>query len=195
MTTYEILNSDPFIVLIHGLVPEDTVGEMLKETEFTPSTGYEHSTKSANLVKHRTSSTCFVQDRFYELTRLTLAYIQKEFGHSYHPDQGEQWQLTRYRPGEFFKPHWDYFNVPGYENTRENDRCATLIVYLNDDFQGGTTNFPKINIDVKPRVGSCLYFAYPRGPNANLTIHEGCPVQTGVKTIATLWISESLTSF
>jgi prolyl 4-hydroxylase len=192
MITYEILNNDPFIALIHGLIPQDTISDMLNETEFVLSTGYDHGTADSRLVKHRTSSTCYVQHRYYDLTKLTLSYIQKEFGHSYHPDQAEQWQLTRYRPGEFFKPHWDYFNLPGYENLRNPDRTATVILYLNDDFQGGSTNFNRLNIDVTPRRGSCLYFAYPDDPGADLTMHEGVPVTTGIKTIATLWISDPM---
>jgi len=189
MITYEILNNDPFIALIHGLVPEDTIDNMLNETEFIPSTVYNQITKDSNVVNYRTSSTCFV--RYYDLTKLTLSYIQKEFGHSY--DQAESWQLTRYLPGEFFKPHWDNINPSGDENSRKPGRVATVILYLNDDFQGGTTNFNRLNIDVTPRRGSCLYFAYPTGdPRANLTMHQGVMVLTGIKTIATLWILDPI---
>jgi hypothetical protein len=45
--------------------------------------------------------------------------------------------FKRYIPGTFFKPHFDSPYV-----INENERTVyTLMIFLNDDFEGGKTNF------------------------------------------------------
>jgi hypothetical protein len=45
-----------------------------------------------------------------------------------------------------------------------------------------------LNLLIKPRMGYFLYFRYPPGDTAKLTLHAGLPVASGEKRIATLWI-------
>jgi len=49
----------------------------------------------------------------------------------------------------FFKPHNDYFSGSAYDKhcLQSGNRTFTLMIYLNDDFEGGGTNFP--NMDLK----------------------------------------------
>ncbi|OWF40651.1 uncharacterized protein LOC110463519 [Mizuhopecten yessoensis] len=46
-------------------------------------------------------------------------------------------RLCRYHPGGHFAPHFDGF----YEEDSKNRSMKTLMVYLNGDFTGGSTNF------------------------------------------------------
>ena len=50
--------------------------------------------------------------------------------------QGERVQLLHYEVGQYYKPHTDYF-------VQENDRAATVLMYLSDVKEGGDTNFPQ----------------------------------------------------
>lgn len=50
--------------------------------------------------------------------------------------QGERVQLLHYEVGQYYKPHTDYF-------VQENDRAATVLMYLSDVEEGGDTNFPQ----------------------------------------------------
>jgi prolyl 4-hydroxylase len=66
-------------------------------------------------------------------------------------------------------------------------------MYLNDDFEGGATYFPDLDLRVTPKAGSALYFQYNyTGVLKNLrTKHIGETVTAGTKYIATIWIRNS----
>lgn len=68
-------------------------------------------------------------------------------------------------------------------------RYATILVYLNDDFTGGETIFPKLNIKIKPKIGKVLIF-YSLDSKENTildSLHGGLPITSGVKWICNKW--------
>ncbi|QGJ69143.1 putative 2-oxoglutarate-and Fe(II)-dependent dioxygenase YbiX [Planctomycetales bacterium 10988] len=85
----------------------------------------------------------------------------------------ERFRFYKYEPGQTFAPHYDG------AFTRENgERSAfTFMIYLNDDFEGGATNFfqPE-HYSVKPRAGSLLIFFH-------FQLHEGAVVEAGTKYV------------
>ncbi|HEY2345672.1 MAG TPA: 2OG-Fe(II) oxygenase [Xanthomonadaceae bacterium] len=107
-------------------------------------------------------------------------------------------QILRYRPGEEFRPHVDYFNESGggaYKSLAEGgQRAQTVLVYLNDDYSGGSTAFPRLQLDIKARRGDMLHFHNlgADGLGDRDTLHAGVPVTTGEKWLLSQWIrSES----
>lgn len=84
-------------------------------------------------------------------------------------------QLVRYPPGGFFMLHRDASEDP------KEWRKLSVVVYLNDDFGGGATRFPALELDVLPRTGYALTFP----PHH---VHEGAPVERGVKYILSFWL-------
>lgn len=101
-------------------------------------------------------------------------------------EQGEPLQVLRYREGQEYKPHTDA--IPGLEN----QRVMTMLVYLNEDFEGGETDFPELGITIRPRRGEGLLFRNVDDegrPDPSL-LHAGVPVRTGVKLLASRWIRE-----
>lgn len=100
--------------------------------------------------------------------------------------QGETLQVLRYREGQEYKPHTDA--VPGLEN----QRVMTMLVYLNDDFEGGETAFPELRITIRPKRGEGLLFRNvdPQGRPDPRLLHAGVPVRSGVKLLASRWIRE-----
>lgn len=71
-------------------------------------------------------------------------------------------RLVRYGPGDFIATHVDYF--PGCGRPH---RLVSLICYLNADFAGGETVFPRQRLSVAPRAGKALLFpsgiSHPHG--------------------------------
>jgi prolyl 4-hydroxylase len=198
MMTRTILNQNPFIATLDDAIPAEIIRQMVSENDYVNSLGYVHDSKSSNAVDHRTSMSCFDLDNKYDNVRkIVLERLEKEFNCIHSIDACETWQFTQYSPNQFYKSHWDFFNVndPRYINSVDNDRVATVILYLNDSYTGGTTNFTKLNLSVTPKAGKILYFNYPTvyGDRhvRDLTLHEGATVHTGVKRIATMWIRES----
>lgn len=98
--------------------------------------------------------------------------------------QGEPLTVLRYRPGQEYRPHLD--TIQG----ADNQRVATMLLYLNGGFTGGETHFPVPDVTVTPRGGDALLFfntlADDRPDPASR--HAGLPVLTGSKWLATRWI-------
>jgi len=65
-------------------------------------------------------------------------------------------RLYRYGPGEQHSAHWD--TEVELEHGRRT--LMTYIIYLNDDFTGGVTEFPELRAEVIPRTGQALLFQH-----------------------------------
>ena len=96
-------------------------------------------------------------------------------------------QILRYRIGEQYKPHHDFFADGSTFVRGVGERVATLILYLGDPTRGGTTYFPELNLHIHCKKGSALFFAYPNPTPQSKTLHAGTPVIEGTKWIATKW--------
>jgi prolyl 4-hydroxylase len=109
-------------------------------------------------------------------------------------EKGEPIQVMRYMPDAEYKPHFDFFDPAWPGNWKllsiGGQRIATLIMYLNDVEAGGSTIFPKVGLNVLPRKGNAVFFAYSNGTGEldRHTQHGGRPVGVGEKWIATKWL-------
>lgn len=89
--------------------------------------------------------------------------------------------LIRYPESGYFRPHSD-FNIQT-ENSVTTRRVATAILYLNDDFEGGTTTFGMLGAKVTPVTGKMVFFRYgydDQSVNEKLR-HSGDIVLKGIK--------------
>lgn len=100
-------------------------------------------------------------------------------------DHAEGLSITRYLPGQLIRPHRDFF-VPPHSQLEGGPRLATMVIYLNDDFEGGETTFERAGFTVEPKQGSAVYFEYgnSKGQRDKLTLHAGEPPRNGTKWIA-----------
>lgn len=107
---------------------------------------------------------------------------------------GEFLQILRYRPGEEFRPHVDYFNTGAagaYQSLADGgQRAQTVLMYLNDEYTGGSTCFPELRLDIKARRGDMLHFHNlgADGLGHRDTLHAGRPVTAGEKWLLSQWI-------
>jgi len=91
----------------------------------------------------------------------------------------EPFPMMKYGPRDYFNWHTD---LSGGFATQ---RTATMIMYLNDDFEGGRTCFQNPAIQIRPRRGSALVFYYtPAEP----LIHCGEAVTAGTKFILNAFV-------
>lgn len=102
--------------------------------------------------------------------------------------------LLHYRPGEEFLPHYDFFDLSNPGSAREvaqkGQRSVTCLVYLNDDYQGGETEFLKLGLRHRGRKGDALVFWNLRadGRPDPLTYHAGRPTISGEKWVVSQWL-------
>ncbi len=101
-------------------------------------------------------------------------------------EQGEPLQILRYQPGQQYRPHVDWLGG-------ENRRIVTALIYLNDDYEGGETEFVKTSLKMRGHQGDALVFRSV-GPDNQfdpLSEHAGLPVRNGTKYVASRWIREA----
>lgn len=104
----------------------------------------------------------------------------------------EQVQLAKYGEGQEYRAHYD--SCTSRCPKKQLCRVATLLVYLNDDFEGGATVFDKQGVSVRPRKGYAVLFynvdirddAYPE---LDASLHAGTPVNGRQKWIANVWVA------
>lgn len=102
-------------------------------------------------------------------------------------DQAEATQILRYQPGQEYKPHYDFVRAA------PNQRMLTLLIWLNDDYDGGETRFLETGLDVKGKTGDAVVFRNMASDRSldKMTRHAGMPVTRGTKFIVSKWIRES----
>jgi hypothetical protein len=102
--------------------------------------------------------------------------------------------VLSYSPGQEFLPHYDFFNPASSQFACEIDtlgqRSATFLVYLNEDFSGGETDFPRAGRRYRGRTGDALVFMNVRddgSPDVE-SLHAGLPPTRGRKWLLSQWI-------
>jgi prolyl 4-hydroxylase len=102
-------------------------------------------------------------------------------------ENGEAGEVLRYGAGQEYRPHLDFVRAS------DNQRVMTALVYLNDEYAGGETEFTKTGLRVRGQVGDVLVFAnaLPDRSADPLSEHAGRPVTQGTKFIYSRWIHEA----
>jgi len=105
-------------------------------------------------------------------------------------ENAEDLQVVRYEPNGYYNEHHDA-SCDDYED--DNDRILTVLIYLNDGFEGGSTRFPNLDQEFKPpKNGALKFFPLQMGGSKchPLALHAGMPVLSGEKFIANVWVRE-----
>lgn len=99
-------------------------------------------------------------------------------------------QVARYQHGEFYRPHFDAFDLatgPGRECCLNGgNRVATVLCYLNDVPSGGGTYFPKLNLRFRPKQGQAVVF-FPCTTDEKL---DPLALHTGEDADEEKWVSQ-----
>jgi len=104
--------------------------------------------------------------------------------------------ILHYAPGQQFEPHFDFLDPssPGHAGdlALRGQRIATFLLYLNEDYEGGETAFPRLDWSYKGRKGDALLFwnvTAEGGPDER-TLHAGLPPSSGEKWLLSQWIRQ-----
>lgn len=93
-------------------------------------------------------------------------------------------QVLRYQAGGWYRAHSDseLLSPNGKTWVKGIDRDASLLLYLNDDFQGGELSFVFFGYSHRPRSGDLVYF-----PSDHRYAHQAQPVRGGVRWAVVSW--------
>jgi hypothetical protein len=117
---------------------------------------------------------CFLEYCEHHLEDLYWSSIQRSTIDGY---VFEPLQYTKYDVGNYYNWHVDQGS-----DTKTICRLLSFVLYLNNDFEGGFTEFAFDKY--KPNVGQVLIF-----PSNFLFPHCGTKVHSGTKKIVTTWIN------
>lgn len=134
---------------------------------------------------NRKSQQIWIKDKENDIANKITQYTEKYTG--YPKENMEELQLVKYDVSGYFNEHYD--PDVSYKND-SSDRIYTLIIYLNDDYEGGETYFKNINLRIKPKKGKGVIFKSLTENNELLTnsLHTGTPITKGNKYICNKWI-------
>jgi prolyl 4-hydroxylase len=105
-------------------------------------------------------------------------------------------QVMHYSVGQEFVPHHDFLDPtkPGLSANvaHRGQRILTFIIYLNDDFDGGETEFPLAGISWRGSTGDALAFSNVTidGQPDPMSLHAGRPPTHGEKWIFSQWVRD-----
>lgn len=189
------LKTDPYEepYIINNIITEDEAKYII----YNASSKFDESTILGQVVDHdiRKSKTAWlhkIDDTVILTIMLRIANIV-----NLPLENAESLQVVRYEPNGYYKEHHDSC----CDNTeicndfikRGGQRIKTVLIYLNDDFEEGSTYFPLLDKKYKPPKYSAIIFN-PLAKNSNKchphALHAGLPVKSGVKYIANLWFRE-----
>jgi hypothetical protein len=124
-----------------------------------------------------------VRERLAALAKLPVAHLQGT-------------QVLHYDVGERFTPHFDFLDPelegPALDIAHRGQRVATVLVYLNDDLEGGETEFPELGIRHRGKRGDALVFHNldSAGRPDRRTLHAGLAPTSGEKWLLSQWIRD-----
>jgi prolyl 4-hydroxylase len=106
----------------------------------------------------------------------------------------EATSILHYARGQEITNHFDFVDpgLPNYDQEieRNGQRVLTFLVYLNDDYAAGETEFPALGLIHKGRRGEGLFFVNALENNKPdlRTVHAGRPPASGEKWIVSQFI-------
>jgi predicted 2-oxoglutarate/Fe(II)-dependent dioxygenase YbiX len=109
----------------------------------------------------------------------------------------EPTNFLHYARGQQYAPHYDFFTEAeeagfAHELRTIGQRVATVLVYLNEGYEGGETEFPKLGWRFKGKAGDALIFwnLSAAGAREMNSLHTGLPVTKGEKWLLSKWVRE-----
>lgn len=128
--------------------------------------GYKKRTSLSNYVKSCTESKIVV-DAIYHATKIAREIYTKD-----NPtDLGEMMpiSISKYIEGAYMGAHVDSYDA-------DITPSISMVIYLNDDYEGGEICFKDQGVEIKPSAGSIVVF-----PSIEPYYHESKPILSGMK--------------
>lgn len=190
-----IIAESPSIQVIEGFSPPPLSALLIRNAQHRLQDGEVNDATTGEVRRHpmRTAKyaplnvlnrdlvTALLQERAARATGIALA-------------NHEPPNVISYMPGQQFEPHYDYVDPDvayfQMELMLQGQRIATSVTYLNDDFEGAETAFPRLNWRFKGKAGDAIIFynVTPDGRVDPRTLHAGLPPTRGRKWVLSQWL-------
>ncbi len=108
----------------------------------------------------------------------------------------EELSVLHYETGQEFVRHVDFLDPenPAHATViaERGQRVATFLIYLNDGFEGGETEFPRLDLRFKGGKGDAILFwnADADGEPDRMTLHAGLAPTRGRKWLLSQFLRD-----
>lgn len=182
---------------IHNILSSEECDELIrraKEKGLSQSMVWNYKQETGNTLdeKHRQSKQTWLKD--YESEIANKISEMSVFLTKLPKENQESLQIASYERFGKFNAHYDACTYTDSEycakmNHNAGQRRTTLLIYLNDDYSGGETEFTEIDIIIKPEKGKGILFWDTNDKEEIIehSKHRGNEVRGGEKWICTKW--------
>ena len=177
----EALSTSPYILLLKNFLVEEEANAFTRVCQKS----FDRSLAGDQLNPVRTSYQCWCNFRecFTDPHVHNVTHRINELLHIPY-NNGEDLQVVRYEPGQFYKQHHDQ-NTALW--TPQGPRVLTFFMYLNEPESGGETEFPHVGggLKVQPKLGHAILWpsTLDEAPMKadQRTSHAALAVKQGIK--------------
>jgi hypothetical protein len=191
-----VLSASPRVVAVAGFVPRPVCDWLIGCAAGRTRAAMVYGGGAAGEVVRSRSNTAF-EFGFFDLD-LVIVLVRARIAATIGVPVAilENPQILHYDVGEAFARHHDYLDPsrPGHAAEIEagGQRIITFLVYLNDAYEGGQTDFPLIALRHRGGLGDGLYFGNvdPGGKADPRTLHAGLAPTQGEKWLLSQWVRD-----
>lgn len=189
----KIISHDPRIMVVEGAASPAICDWLIGRekplrataTVIDQATGEER--ESETRTNSATAFDLFKLDMIFAVFRLRTSALTGL------PVGPEAVNILHYTIGQTYQPHYDFVHATSSDAamlTHGRQRVVTFLLYLNDDYEGGETHFPKLSWQFKAKKGDALFFwnVDEQGRPHQETLHEGCAPTADEKWVLSQWI-------
>ena len=196
----QLLSESPRIGRIPALLDQDSCSWLMSKARDKLSPALVYDSVHQKEIRHPTrSNSSAILGLADTNVLLTLLQIRIAASMQVPLRQLEAATVLHYKGSEQIRNHFDFID-PGSPNYAEQirlrgDRIITFLVYLNDSYAEGETEFPEVGVKHKGTRGEGLYFVNVTGegqPDLR-TVHAGRPPSAGEKWVITQFIRNKTT--
>ncbi|MBX5463368.1 MAG: 2OG-Fe(II) oxygenase [Steroidobacteraceae bacterium] len=192
----DVKNADPRVCAFPAFIRPEICDVLigLSTGRLVPARVYDPVKREDIVVAHRNNTIATFDISSVELVHV-LVQARMAVACGVNERMMEAPSVLHYSPGEQIQNHYDFVDPKttddyAAEIARNGQRVITFLIYLNDDYDGGETAFPNLNLVHKGRRGEGLYFvnAFPDLSPDMRMVHAGRPTTRGEKWIVTQFI-------
>tara|TARA_E500000178_G_C17037453_1_gene764283 strand:- start:5715 stop:6434 length:720 start_codon:yes stop_codon:yes gene_type:complete len=218
-------NDNKFYIEVDNFLTHDECDSLINDSKKTlEDASVMSADKDGNAINVldsvRTSKNTWLKnDSYKNIIDRVNNLVNKYSKNKVNKKQFENIQVAKYNINGEYKGHYDICHPLTAHSSQlqacigdykkyNSIRYATIILYLNDGFDGGETEFPLINKKIIPKKGKALLFfncTYNEETNKNglcdtinNSFHAGLPIKPGKineKWIANIWIRTKIINF
>lgn len=192
--TYVLCN-DPKVYIIDDFFTESEGQQLVNAAQALMDRAKVSSDKEGVLSNARTNSLAWVRHAQNLVTTELGMRIAREVGLPL--ANAESYQVIHYGEQQEYRAHFDAYDMSTERGkrctARGGQRLVTVLGYIKSPEGGGSTYFPKLDLNVAAKPGRLLIFSNVVPGSTDVhpkSLHAGMPVTQGEKWAFNLWFHE-----